>query len=228
MSGEKYPAFGKIPRWNKTCVLTEKIDGTNGLIAVRVSEDAADVSPGAGVETHRGVIYLQHEDDIYEVRAGSRNRWLTAEQDNYGFFQWVQANAKGLVNLGEGLHYGEWWGLGIQRGYNQQHKRFSLFNAGRWNEDNLPEVPGLGVVPVLQHCTGDFVVEAIAKQRAELLHTGSKAAPGFMRPEGIIVFVAEARQYFKVIFEGDEPKSVIQMRRKANSDAFLAGLQDAA
>ncbi len=30
----EYPAFGKIPRLNREVVITEKIDGTNGLISI--------------------------------------------------------------------------------------------------------------------------------------------------------------------------------------------------
>ena len=61
-----------------------------------------------------------------------------------------EANAL-AEELGEGVHRGEWWGNGIQRGYGLQNgdKRFSLFNVHRWEGLEADSVPGLGVVPVL-------------------------------------------------------------------------------
>ena len=52
--------------------------------------------------------------------------------DNHGFARWVSENAEELLKLGEGRHYGEWHGKGIQRGYGLEEKRFSLFNVTRW------------------------------------------------------------------------------------------------
>jgi hypothetical protein len=34
--------------------------------------------------------------------------------------------------------------------------------------------------------------------------SGSHAAPGFMKPEGIMIYHTAANQYFKKTFEGDE------------------------
>ena len=77
-----YPKFPKIPRLSRDCILTEKIDGTNGLILV---PEAASVP----------------------VQAGSRNRWIEpGKQDNYGFAGWVALHAEELRELGPGLHYG--------------------------------------------------------------------------------------------------------------------------
>ena len=78
-----YPAFPKIPRFNRTISVTEKIDGTNGQILVsrfhaipgeKFSSD--DVKPLAQV----GELYAY---------AGSRNRWLSTSKDNFGFAKWV-------------------------------------------------------------------------------------------------------------------------------------------
>ena len=42
-----------------------------------------------------------------------------------------------------------------------------------------------------------------------LKETGSQAAPGFMKPEGIIVFMTAARHLYKVLAENDEkPKGI--------------------
>jgi hypothetical protein len=81
MAPPEFIAFPKIARLYKECVITEKIDGTNG------------------------VIYIT---DNYEMFVGSRNRWLTAESDNFGFHRWASENQDELMGLGPGRHHGEW------------------------------------------------------------------------------------------------------------------------
>ena len=44
--------------------------------------------------------------------------------------------------------------------------------------------------------------------KAELLASGSKAAPGFMNPEGVIIYLPKANLLFKSTFEGDTHKGV--------------------
>lgn len=172
-----YPEFPKIPRLKRGCVITEKIDGTNGLISI---------------------------DETGDMRVGSRTRWITPQDDNYGFAKWAEQNREELLKLGPGNHYGEWWGSGIQRRYGQAEKRFALFNTARWTPETLPSC--CEVVPVLYQ--GDFSTEAIDVAMEGLRTRGSVAAPGFMRPEGIIVYHTASRSYFKVTLEKDEePKS---------------------
>lgn len=195
----EYPAFAKIPRLNREVVITEKIDGTNALVAVFTAENHPD-----GILSHP--IFTQGEDGVQAlyVVAGSRNRWLTPESDNFGFAAWVRDHAEELAQLGPGHHYGEWYGKGIQRGYGLGEKRFALFNSARWT-DERPEC--CGVVPVLHKgvMSPDFVDHALAV----LQTTGSKAVPGFMRPEGVVVYHTAARQLFKVLLEGDDmPKGL--------------------
>jgi hypothetical protein len=199
-----YPAFGKIPRLNRDVVITEKIDGTNGLIAI-FEPEVAFTEQVTGAVAEDGTRYF--------VKAGSRNRWLyhTNEQgdpnntgDNHGFARWVKDNAKTLVNdLGPGLHYGEWWGQGIQRRYDLDHKRFSLFNAGRWVEDDF-HTPNLHVVPVLAEINAKDMNYLVRDKIGDLKVYGSVAAPGFMNPEGLIVFHTASRHLYKVTLEGDE------------------------
>jgi hypothetical protein len=172
----EFKPFPKIPRWSREIVITEKLDGTNGLI--HITEDG----------------------DIF---AGSRNRWITPTDDNHGFAKWVEGNKEALLQLGPGRHFGEWWGLGIQRGYGLKEKRFSLFNTGRWNPGNVP--PGVHVVPVLSTCLlweGDEVQSALDF----LVKSGSEAAPGFMNPEGIIIYHTAANMYFKKTIHKDEER----------------------
>lgn len=144
------------------------------------------------------------EDGI--VTAGSRSRWITPTDDNFGFARWVHEHAEELSKLGPGYHYGEWWGAGIQRRYGLSEKRFSLFNTSRWTDDVRPAC--CGVVPVLgQGTQDDGVVEAaLTRLRVE----GSVAAPGFMSPEGIVVYHTASRSLFKVTLDRDgEPKGAV-------------------
>ena len=173
----EFQEFPKIARLSRECVITEKIDGTNAQVCI--GEDG-------------------------EMRFGSRTRWITPEDDNYGFARWASEHRDELMLLGPGRHFGEWWGAGIQRKYGLAEKRFSLFNVGRWENVQLPACVGL--VPVLYR--GDFVNDAINAALEDLKANGSQAAPGFMNPEGIVVYHTAGRMYFKKTIEKDaEPKS---------------------
>jgi hypothetical protein len=147
----------------------------------------------------------------YHLLAQSRTRFCVPETmrkggDNHGFGAWVQGHMVELAKLGPGVHYGEWWGHGIQRKYGLDHKRFSLFNVTRWaHNPNRPEC--CHVVPILAlGKPEDGVVESAIDQLRRL---GSQAAPGFMDPECVIVFHSAANKYFKVMLKNDdEPKSL--------------------
>jgi hypothetical protein len=173
-----FKEFPKIARLNRGMVVTEKLDGTNACVVI--SEDGS-------------------------VLAQSRNRMITPEDDNYGFARWVADNSEALVEiLGVGYHYGEWWGAGIQRRYGLvgTDKRFSLFNVGRWKDADFSKVEGLGIVPVLyEGLFSQNVIEQIIEYfRAQ----GSIAVPGFMDPEGVVVWHEAARQLFKITVKDDE------------------------
>lgn len=140
------------------------------------------------------------------VAAASRSRLITPEDDNFGFARWVAAHAVELSALGPGRHFGEWWGQGIQRNYSQPVKRFSLFNTHRWG-DARPAC--CDVVPVLY--IGIYKPSCVHDALRELRNDGSKAAPGFMKPEGIVMWHDAAQSYFKVTLEKDEaPKSFLK------------------
>jgi len=141
--------------------------------------------------------------DDGSVLAGSRTRWITPEQDNHGFAKWVAERENELRALGPGRHFGEWWGCGIQRGYGLKEKRFSLFNVSRW-QDERPAC--CHVVPTLYR--GIFTTEIVERIVENLRANGSAASPGFMKPEGVIVFHVAANSGFKVTLDRDEePKS---------------------
>lgn len=174
----KFEGFKKIPRWFREVVISEKIDGTNAQIMI---------------------------DEDGTVQAASKNRIITPADDNAGFARWVSENLEELRKLGPGRHYGEWWGKGIGRNYSQPVKRFSLFNSHRWGEMNRASKLGhdvvgwpkcCDVVPVLYRgILESFTVNAVL---SNLKRDGSVAAPGFMRPEGLIIWHDAAKQYFKV------------------------------
>jgi RNA ligase len=135
-----------------------------------------------------------------EIEAASRSRIITPQDDNYGFAAWVDKNKAELLTLGVGRHFGEWWGKGIQRAYSKPERCFSLFNTGRWNKENIP--PCCGVVPVLY--SGTYKPSCIPEALRLLRNEGSLAAPGFMSPEGVVMWHDHARAYFKVTLDNDE------------------------
>lgn len=176
MSDITFETFRKIPRYSRDIVITEKIDGTNAQIYI--------------------------EGDL--ILAGSRNRWLDPHSDNFGFCNWVYNNKKEIIELlGDGRHYGEWWGHGIQRGYNLKEKRFSLFNVKKWEGINKEiGTSSIFCVPILYYGYHDQVI--IEECLNALKEFGSKAEPGFMKPEGIVIYHTAANVYFKKTIEKDE------------------------
>jgi hypothetical protein len=58
---------------------------------------------------------------------------------------------------------------------------------------------------------GDFTTEAISTQIERLRTLGSVAAPGFMKPEGVVIFHTAGNLMFKKTLENDEsPKSLVK------------------
>ncbi len=175
MSEFTFEKFPSIKRLKRNCVITEKLDGTNAQ-----------------------VVFDEHGD----ILCGSKNKVITPGDDNYGFAQWAYSEAEALFELlGEGRHYGEWWGKGIRRGYGIDKKYFSLFNSGRWNPKNFESVEQLTVVPVLY--VGEFTTDIVDKAMNEL-EGDSFAAPGYSNPEGVVVYHSQINQMFKVTFKHDK------------------------
>ncbi len=160
-------------RLNREMVITEKIDGTNASIEI---VDIALVTPDNPAVADIGE---------FRIFVGSRTRYITPESDNQGFAKWVKTHAEELVQLGPGQHFGEWWGQGIQRTYGLTEKRPAC----------------CGVVPMLYQGAFD---SAVVNATLTLLGAqGSIVAPGFMKPEGIVVYHTAANQMFKVTLEKD-------------------------
>lgn len=185
-----------MARLSRQIVVTEKIDGTNA--SIYLGEDG-------------------------EFLVGSRTRWITPDNDNHGFARWAYDHIEELLGMGPGHHFGEWWGSGIQRGYGlpKGEKRFSLFNVSRWclhgekpkviptqdpsisrTQDVLPACCGL--VPVLYE--GPFNSNHVEDTLMELNTGGSRCAPGFMKPEGVVVFHTAANTCFKKTLGSDGAK----------------------
>lgn len=192
----EFKGFGKIPRWSRPVKITEKIDGTNAQIYICDISDV-DALPEGAPRVSRV--------ENLAIYAGSRNLWISPEKDNYGFAGWVLEHANELRALGPGRHFGEWWGAGIQRRYGLTEKRFSLFNHTRW-AGSRPEC--CGVVPLLYH--GTLTPTCVEDAVNSLTAQGSVAAPGFMDPEGIVIWHSTGMQMFKKTCKGDEsPKSIL-------------------
>lgn len=201
-----FTEFPKMARWSRDVIVTEKIDGTNAQIYITSFDDNAI-----------GMTTSLYESDGLLVFAGSRTRWITPQDDNYGFAAWVRENGSELLKLGMGRHFGEWWGRGIQRNYSMTERRFSLFNVSRWYapsdcagegiDGRTPAPACCGVVPILAKGPNHpGVAEATLKLLRE---RGSFAAPGFMDPEGIVIWHTAANIGFKKTIHKDEmPKSL--------------------
>ena len=161
MNEIEFKEFAKIARLSREVVITEKIDGTNAIVFVP-------------------------EDEEEPLLVGSRNRWVPLGESHFDFEKWVAEHASELRGLGPGYHYGEWWGSGIgpRGGYGlpMGEKRWSLFNVSRWAETR----PACcHVVPVLAR--GVFTSDLVESALMRLREHGSIAAPGFMRPEGVVI-----------------------------------------
>lgn len=206
-----FKPFPKLARLSRECTITEKIDGTNAQVFIVDTWQTPPVVEAYPDEA-LGTIVSGVPESRFVVFAGSRTRWITPGKttDNFGFAAWVWDNAQELVKLGPGRHFGEWWGKGIQRGYGLDEKRFSLFDTKQWS--NAYEAQQLGhntlfpkcchVVPVLQRGMLDDGTVLTAMDMLSV--SGSYAAPGFLDPEGIVLWHSAARVAFKKTFEHDE------------------------
>lgn len=171
----EFESFRSIEILESPVVITEKIDGTNAQIVI--GEDGS-------------------------IRAGSRNRWITPEDDNYGFAKWVEDNSSYLrETLGVGRHFGEWYGAGINAKYGLKEKRLALFNTHRWNKE-LIQHPSIDVVPILYN--GLYKPTIVGEVMSDLAQNGSKLVPGFMFPEGIVILFLRNNALFKNVFHRED------------------------
>ena len=197
-----YPSFSSIERLeNLYCHITEKVDGTNGLIYIGDKYEA----------------YYPYE----LIRFGSRNRWITTEDDNCGFanfFSQYKAELDDIIDLirlekGEvekgysSQIYGEWFGKGIQRGYNLEAKFFMPFSeyfATKMIDAGIAHIK----MPVTLY-SGKFSVEILEGCMNKLKDEGSQVVPGYNRPEGVVVYFPKHNFRLKETFEGPKWKDAI-------------------
>jgi RNA ligase len=213
----EFKAWPKTPRLNRVMIVTEKIDGTNAAVIVEsIAAGYGHTRPAEGALvdsalTETGAPYWTTVGDNlpgivtgeFVVAAQSRKRLISPgkQSDNAGFARWVRDNAERLAELlGEGYHYGEWWGKGVQTGYGQDGKRFSLFNVKRYAGVADPEI-GLDTVPILYE--GPFDTAMVKEIVGNLRYFGSRAAPG-QKAEGVVVFHEASGSVFKATCEKDE------------------------
>jgi hypothetical protein len=215
---DKFTEFPKMARLSREMIVTEKIDGTNAQIRI------APLANDDPIPEHSLGVF-QIDGKLHYMAAGSRTRWITPKDDNFGFAAWVESNFEQLKTLGVGRHFGEWWGKGIQRNYGMSERRFTLFNVSRWcphdqepqvipsadptvvkRQDRLPECCHL--VPVLYW--GNFDTNRINECLTYLRDHGSQAARGFMKPEGVVAFHIAGNVGFKKTLDNDNlPKSLL-------------------
>lgn len=231
----EFKSYPKTPRLKNLHVrITQKLDGTNGVIAIEK---------------------LNYELDKprYCFKVGSRNQWLPSPEemqqrdeeiskwkklkeqyktvpfedlfpyvghkpeklhDNHGFSKWAHENKEALIRLlGEGYHYGEWCGAGIQNGEGLKEKGFYLFSPrSRYLKleldginDKIDILNSINIyfVPELYNGTiGEepiTITGIIQYAMARLYNDGSRIGNGSVKPEGVIVEI-ENKLKFKVIF----------------------------
>lgn len=193
----EFQEFPKMYRISRECIVTEKIDGTNAQVCI-VNQDP------------KSVFFTPCGDSLW-LAAGSRTQYITPQDDNFGFAKWAWENAESLSALGPGRHFGEWWGKGIQRTYGLQERRWSLFNTSRWLPYGTEPVEGQVVLPECCHLvpvlfSGTFSPGVPDNALAYLQQFGSQAAPGFPRPEGVVLFHVPSNTCFKKTLDGDGHK----------------------
>lgn len=173
----EFKSFEKISKFTGIAMtITQKIHGTNAQIRI------------------------YEQDGVIKCQASSRTRDIFVGDDNYGFARYVKDNESEIIEkLGLGTHYGEWAGPGINSGEGLKEKTFVIFNHYRFPAER-PLPPQCVVVPVLYH--GPYDERIVAEAMTELKINGSKLAPGFMRPEGIVIEVAGKK--YKKVFEAEE------------------------
>ena len=170
MADLEFKPWGKTARLKSfDVVITEKLDGTNSCVIIQ---------------------------DGKLVGTQSRNRLITPEDDNFGFSKWCWDNQLELERLGDGYHYGEWVGPGIQKNPMMlDEKQFYLFNTYR-PADSLPDL--VKQVPVLYE--GPWFEDSVDEVASELQYQR------VYEPEGVVVYFPIFRKLLKWTFKYQEGK----------------------
>jgi len=221
--------FPKMARLLREVVITEKIDGCSHY-GSKVNTDTGYMAIGSIVNQKLDCNVLSYNfekkqfeyckvtnwfkkpasyKDFITIKLKGRTRWITPEDDNFGFYKWAHQNKDELMKLGPGMHWGELVGSRIQKGYGLKNgeRRFYLLNTSRGT--NNPDTPKCcRVVPILYK--GIFDTVEAQKCIDNLFLHGSVAFPGFMNPEGIVIYHIAGNVGFKKTIKNDEiPKSFV-------------------
>jgi len=166
----EFKAWPKIPRASgENITITEKLDGTNACVVIQ---------------------------DGKIVGVQSRKRFITPDDDNYGFATWIADNEEDILNLGDGYHYGEWCGAGIQKNpHNMSEKKFFLFNTFRWNNENPNRPECCDVVPILYQgeLTDDCIDRVLFKLKECSIQESYVA-------EGIVIYYNKTKRFEKYTY----------------------------
>lgn len=173
----EFQSWPKIPRAVLgDCVMTMKMDGTNACVIIE-------------------------EGKVVGIQSRKRMINVGKDSDNYGFASYVVQNMDKFLELGEGKHYGEWAGLGIQKNpHNLENKQFFLFDTRRWGPHNKPP-EGINVVEVLYQgeYTRSTVDDVMYNLRTRAHNEGWVA-------EGIVVYFPKLQAMEKHTFEYSKGK----------------------
>jgi len=188
----KWPS---TPRFHKYLTIAEKINGTNA--AIRILDG--------------------------KVTTQSRKRIITPDDDNFGFARWAYDNAGALTDvLGYGVHFGEWFGEGIQKNpLGIEGKRFAHFSPWKFNDAEKERIENSGLVefvPILFEGQADFmtiptVLTNLSQFGSQVSGAARYVPESFDGPagdftvankaEGIIVWQKETQQKYKILLEND-------------------------
>ena len=158
------------------CVMSMKMDGTNACVIIE-------------------------EGKIVGVQSRKRMINVGKDNDNFGFASYVSQNEAKFLQLGEGRHYGEWAGLGIQKNpHNLENKQFFLFDTRRWGEHNPPP-EGINVVEVLYQ--GEYTKSKVDEVMNELK---TRSETEGWKAEGIVVYFPKLSTMEKHTFEYSKGK----------------------
>ena len=179
----EFEAWPKIPRAILgDCVMTNKMDGTNACVII---EGGVIV----GVQSRKRMLNVGKDPETKQ------------ERDNYGFASHVVHNKETFLALGEGRHYGEWAGEGIQKNpHDLTGKQFFLFNTLRWGVHNPPP-KGIQVVEVLHH--GEYTRQTVDDVMNDLL---DRSVTEGWKAEGIVVYFPKIKAMEKHTFEYSKGK----------------------
>lgn len=178
MEFQKFNSIENIRKFNVT--ITQKLHGTNASIFIFRNEVTGEL----------------------DLRTGKRTSFCTPEIDNAGFANFVYSNKAEIIEkLGEGNHYGEWVGPGVNSSEGLTgEKRFVLFDVLKWQDKQLPH--RVDVIPLLY--SGRYSDEKLLEIMEDLKVNGSKYVKGFMRPEGVVIHILGTNIRFKNVFAAEE------------------------